>query len=179
MFNFHAFLLDQSGVKLVQFNQPNGRTNGSQIKKYGGTKPRIYQQSLLSKYGRRRYISESVSPFPLLGLFYGQSENAFKDQDDDGNGEIPKPRIIFDSHYSINGNETMCRKNKPGYDSFDGVYETHLKRLKTMRKREKALRAKAIFISAARNFSFSATLAAVGRLAVAVEEEEKTMTKRG
>ena len=116
-----------------------------------------------------------------MGLFDGQSENAFKDQDDDGNGEIPKPRIIFDSHYSINGNETMCRKNKPGYDSFDGVYETHLKRLKTMRKREKALRAKAIFISAARNFSFSATLAAVGRLAVALEEEEeeKTMTKRG
>ena len=78
-----------------------------------------------------------------MGLFDGQSENSFKYQDDDGDGEIPKPRIIFDGNYSINGNDTMCRKDQPSYDSLDGIYETHFKRLKSKRKGRESAKAKA------------------------------------
>ena len=49
----------------------------------------------------------STLPFPLLRLFNSQSKDAFKDEDDNGDREVPKPRIILDGDDTIDGNHSM------------------------------------------------------------------------
>lgn len=62
-------------------------------------------------------------PFPLLGLLYGEGEDAFKDEEQDGRGEVPVPRVVLDGHHPIDGHEAVNGEDQPRQDGLDRVNE--------------------------------------------------------
>ena len=60
-------------------------------------------------------------PFPFLSFLDGESKNSFKTEQKNRRGQVPEPGIIFQCHYSINGDYTVWGEDQSGYDGFHSV----------------------------------------------------------